>query len=323
MSDQSTIETPTALDPRATGRDWLAAGLLWLPVLTIAATATLWTGRLPESLPTQWNAAAVTSTSPTYALLAITGGVALLGALAGLVVLASRAADYRRTALLAAGFFAGLSAGVWLVSAGLVVATGTPEPAAGAWPLLGVLCGAFGLIPFALSPRRPIGRELRSPTPMLLAEGETGAWFSTITVPVFFWLAGILTLAAVGVAALGVTLGGAGAEGAGTLILVAVLFLAFARLRVTVDRRGLRVTSGLLRVPLRRVPLDQIVSARAETIRPLEWGGWGYRVLPGRSAILVTGGPGIVVERTNGTLFAVTVADPELPAALLTALAAR
>ena len=58
-------------------------------------------------------------------------------------------------------------------------------------------------------------------------------------------------------------------------------------------------------------------------IVPMEWGGWGYRVLPGRSAIVVAGGPGIVVQRTNGTLFAVTLPEPELPAALLTTLAAR
>lgn len=323
MPDPSTIEAVPALDPRATGRDRLAVGLLWLPVLVVAATAVLWYDRLPARLPQQWDATGVTTTAPTEVLLAITGGVALLGALAGLAALAKGTADIRRTLLLGAGFFAGLGTGVWLVSAGLVIATGTPQPAAGGWPLLGVLAGAYGLIPFALSPRRPVAGGPHSPVSVPLGANETGAWFTTVNVPMFLWLAGILGLAAVGLAVLSAVLGGPGAEGAGTVGLVALLCLAFGRLRVSVDRRGLRVVSGLLKVPLRTLRLDRIVSARAETIVPLEWGGWGYRVLPGRSAIVMAGGPGLVVERTNGTLFAVTMPEPELPAALLTTLVAR
>jgi len=323
MPDQTTNDALPTLDPRATGRDRLAVGLLWLPVLVVAATALLWWDRLPARLPQQWDATGVTTTAPTEVLLAITGGIALLGALAGLAALARGTADIRRTLLLIAGCAAGLSTGIWLVSAGLVIATGTPEPAAGGWPLLGVLLGAFGLIPFALSPRRPIGQVPRSPASVPLAESETGAWFTTMNVPMFLWLAGILGVATVGIAVLSVALGGPGSGGAVTVGLVALCCLAFGRLRVSVDRRGLRVVSALLGVPLRYLRLDQIVSARAQTIVPMEWGGWGYRIMPGRSAIVVAGGPGIVVERTNGTLFAVTVPEPELPAALLSTLAAR
>lgn len=50
--------------------------------------------------------------------------------------------------------------------------------------------------------------------------------------------------------------------------------------------------------------------------------GWlGYRVAPGRSALVLHAGPGLVIERRNGNLFAVTLTDPETPAGLLTALA--
>ena len=41
------------------------------------------------------------------------------------------------------------------------------------------------------------------------------------------------------------------------------------------------------------------------------------------SAVVLTSGTAIVVERHNGTLFAVTVPQPDLLAALLTTLAAR
>ncbi|MET0955410.1 MAG: hypothetical protein ABWY68_05625 [Cryobacterium sp.] len=323
MTNQTLSETGPALTPRATGRERFAAATLWLPVLIVSVTATLWYPRLPAMLPIQWDGTGVSSTAPTVVVIGITGAIALLGAVTGLITLADAAADIRRGLVFAAGCAAGLSAGVWLVSAGLVLVTGSAEPSAGAWPLLGVLAGVYGVIPWALSPRRPVERELHSPATVPLSASETGAWFTTVKVPVFLWLAGILALLTVAIAALSAVLGGAGAASSLTTGLVAVLCLAFARLRVSVDRRGLRVVSGLLRVPLKRLPLDQVVSARAEHIRPTEWGGWGYRVLPGRSAIVVAGGPGIVVQRTNGTLFAVTVPEPELPAALLTTLAAR
>lgn len=323
MPDQTIHETTPALSPRSTRRERFAAASLWLPVVAVSVTATLWYDKLPAVLPRQWNGTEVTSTASTEVMIGITGSIALLGAIVGLVALADAAASIRRGLVLAAGCAAGLSAGIWLVTAGLVLITGSPEPDAGAWPLLAVLAGAYGFIPFLLSPRRPVERELPSPSTVTLGENETGAWFTTVNVPMFLWLAGILGAATVGIAVLSVVLGGAGAGGAVTVGLVTLLCVAFGRLRVSVDRRGLRVVSSLLRVPLRQLRLDQIVAARAETIVPLEWGGWGYRVLPGRSAIVVAGGPGIVVERTNGTLFAVTVPAPELPAALLSTLAAR
>jgi hypothetical protein len=324
MSNQTTFETTST--PRATWRDRLAAGTLWLPVLAVSVTATLWYDRLPPLLPRQWNADGVTSTVGTEILIGITGTLALLGALAGLVVLSDAAADIRRGLLLAAGFVAGLGAGVWLLIAGLVIVTGSPEPDAGAWPVLAILACGYGVIPFALSPRRPHDRDIARSTGSTtapLAPTETGAWFTTVTVPVFVWLAAVLALAAVGVAVLSFSQDGTGTSIAVTLALVTGACLAFARLRVSVDRRGLRVVSSLFRLPIKQVALAEVASARAETIRPFDWGGWGYRVMPGRSAVVLTNGPGIVVQRKNGTAFAVTVPEPELPAALLTTLAAR
>ncbi|TFD88619.1 hypothetical protein E3T61_12400 [Cryobacterium lactosi] len=311
--------------PHATGRERFAAATLWLPVIAVSVTATLWYDRLPAMLPKQWNGAEVTSTAGTEIMIGITGAIALLGAIAGLIAVSDAAADIRRGLVLAAGCAAGLAAGVWLVTAGLVIATGSAEPDAGAWPLLAALAMGYGLIPFALSPRRPQHREPTTADPATVPLGatESGAWFTTMTVPMFLWLAGGLAVGAVALAVFSVLENGAGAGGVFTLLLTAGICLTFARLRVSVDRRGLRVVSSLLRLPIKQIALDQVASARAETIRPGEWGGWGYRILPGRSAIVLTSGPGIVVERQNGTLFAVTVPDPALPAALLTTLAAR
>jgi hypothetical protein len=324
MPTQNTPEA--ALTPRATWRDRLAAATLWLPVVAVSVTATLWYDRLPSVLPRQWNGAQVTSTVGTEILIGITGTLALLGALGGLLVLSDAAADIRRGLLLAAGFVAGLGAGVWLVIAGLVMVTGSPEPDAGAWPVLAILACGYGFIPFALSPRRPHDREparATSAAAVPLGATETGAWFTTVTVPLFLWLGGATALAAAAAVVFSFAQDGTGASIAVTLALVTGACLAFARLRVSVDRRGLRVVSSLFRLPIKQVALAEIASARVEAIRSAEWGGWGYRVLPGRSAVVLTSGPGIVVQRHNGTVFAVTVPEPELPTALLSTLAAR
>jgi len=49
------------------------------------------------------------------------------------------------------------------------------------------------------------------------------------------------------------------------------------------------------------------------SLRPSEWGGWGYRIMPGRSAIVLRSGPGLVVTTTSGTQFAISLADPQTP----------
>lgn len=326
MSQALTPEVSPGIAPTATWRDRLAAAALWLPVVLVSVTATLWYDRLPAMLPRQWSGSEVTSTGQTVVILGVTGTIALLGAIAGLIALSDAAADIRRGLVLAAGCAAGLAAGVWLVTAGLVIATGTPEPDARYWPLLALLACGYGLIPFALSPRRPFDRELVGPTDSAaapLGATESGAWFTTVTVPLFIWLALASAIISVGVLTFSFLEDGAGRSAGISLVFITAPCLAFARLRVSVDRRGLRVVSSLFRLPLKRIALADVASARAELIRPTEWGGWGYRIMPGRSAVVLTGGPGIVVQRQNGTMFAVTVPDAELPAALLTTLAAR
>ena len=322
MTDQTT--NTTSESPHANGRERFAAATLWLPVVAISITATLWFDQLPDVLPKQWSGTEVTSTIASEALIGITGGIALLGAIVGLVALSDAAADFRRNLVLAAGCGAGLAAGIWFVCAGLVLVTGSPEPDAGGWPLLGVAAGAYGLIPFALSPKRGLEVEGSETVPVQLEASERGAWFTTVRVPVFVWLAALAAVSAVGTAVFGITQGAPASRPTTiVLLLVTVLGLAFARIRVSVDRRGLRVVSSLLRVPLKRIPLAEIVSARGEAIRASEWGGWGYRIMPGRSALVLTGSRGLVVKRRNDTVFAVTLPEPELPAALLTTLAAR
>lgn len=104
----------------------------------------------------------------------------------------------------------------------------------------------------------------------------------------------------------------------GAGILTAALAGTLSSVRVTVDRNGLAVASRLILIPLRRIPRQKIRSVKTVNFQPLEWGGWGYRVLPGRSAILLRRGPGILVTLVNGRVFGVTVDDPQEAVDLLT-----
>ncbi|MFF6775520.1 hypothetical protein ACFY8W_18400 [Streptomyces sp. NPDC012637] len=100
--------------------------------------------------------------------------------------------------------------------------------------------------------------------------------------------------------------------------------LALSRVRVAVDRRGLTVTPALFPRPRIRIPLDEITSATVQDVDALaEFGGWGYRTRPHRSALLLRSGEALSVRRANGFEFLVTVPDAETAAALLDALAAR
>lgn len=93
---------------------------------------------------------------------------------------------------------------------------------------------------------------------------------------------------------------------------------------VVVDRWGLSAT-GALGFPRFRIPLENVIAARATTLNAFsEFGGWGVRL--GRSGawgVVVRSGSAIEVERKRGAPFVVTVDDAGTGAALLTALARR
>ncbi|MBC7724041.1 MAG: hypothetical protein H7146_04730 [Burkholderiaceae bacterium] len=111
----------------------------------------------------------------------------------------------------------------------------------------------------------------------------------------------------------------AGAIVGGIAIAVATVAVAsFIRIRVSVDARGLRVTSAVFGYPLVRIPLDRIAGVHSDMLRARDWGGWGYRIVPGRStAIILHAGPGLVVEKTNDRFFAITLDDANAAAAVL------
>lgn len=189
---------------------------------------------------------------------------------------------------------------------------------------LGVAALAFGLglLLAALLPpeEAPAGRgpDGRGPDGdgerIALADGEIAGWARNAGA---WWLP---------VAPLAVFAGGiallltAGWIAAVPAFVAGVLFAVFARPYVMVDRRGITV-SGVLPWPRIRVPLDRIEAASSRRINPLaEYGGWGYRIRPGRTGVMIRSGEGIVAQLAGGRYFAVTVQDSATAAALLNTL---
>ncbi|ONH31563.1 hypothetical protein BL254_22905 [Protofrankia sp. BMG5.30] len=165
-----------------------------------------------------------------------------------------------------------------------------------------------------------------STTSMLpLRETEVGAWSRIITANIFIW-ATLVVVALSTAVYVPITFSGdigSGVFGLVIIVVVAVPLASFIRLRITVDWRGLRIVSLLLHIPLKRIPLNKIRAVETMEIRPSEWGCWGYRIMPGRSALVLRAGPGMVVTNIDGKQFAITLDDPETPAALLNTLGSQ
>jgi hypothetical protein len=109
------------------------------------------------------------------------------------------------------------------------------------------------------------------------------------------------------------------------LVVLAVLAAAFLVARISVDRSGLRVfVAGFVRVM--EVPASAISSAAPADVRAADYGGWGYRHHGGTTAMLVSSGPAVVVNRADGKKVAVSggsTDSAERVAAVLSRVAAR
>jgi hypothetical protein len=154
-----------------------------------------------------------------------------------------------------------------------------------------------------------------APERLTLRPGQRAGWSVYNT-------SAVLGTAAAGTFLLGVVLLALGQVGIGVALLPAGLAVfALSAVRVTVDRHGLTVAPGHLPGPRVRIGLDQVATARAQDIRALEWGGWGYRVSPRGTGVVLRSGEALVVRRKDGRDFAVTTRDARTAAALLNTLA--
>lgn len=92
---------------------------------------------------------------------------------------------------------------------------------------------------------------------------------------------------------------------AALLVAVALLAAVFLFARIRVDRSGLRVfAAGFVRVM--DVPAAAIDSATPKEVKASDYGGWGYRSHGATTAMLVSSGPAVVVDRSDGRRLAVS-----------------
>ncbi|MGW0824710.1 DUF1648 domain-containing protein [Streptomyces sp. NPDC002845] len=180
---------------------------------------------------------------------------------------------------------------------------------------LGVSTGALAWWLIGAGPRpAPV-----PPAPSLpLAEGEAAAWSRTTVFRPMLFLAGAVALSGLFAVAFA-------PWWAGPLLLVLGLScVPFATVRVTVDRRGLAVTSTVLPRPRLALPLGDLVGADSVQVNAIgDFGGWGYRIRPNRRGVVVRSGEALSVRTTVGREYVVTVDDSTTAAALLNGLVDR
>lgn len=326
MHDTDTFTPPPAA---ARGRIVLAGLTMAVPAIVILLTRLVWGNALPVEVASHWSGTGAPDDSlPTAGVFLVTLAIAAVAAVAAVTLLLLRRPEMRtkRMVVLFLGIAAGAAASVWVIPTWLTLQAGSVDGAVlGWWMLPLAACSLWGVIPAVILPEHPLlaGAAAR-PASMDLGETEVGAWSRGVTAPMFIWFT--LALVVIGGAAYTpiMSSGESGVETFGLAILVLAILLcaSFIRLRVSVDWRGLRVVS-VFGIPMKRIPLDRVEVVEATDIRPMDWGGWGYRIMPGRSAVVLRSGPGLVVTSTTGKQFAITIDDPEEPAALLQALAAR
>lgn len=91
-------------------------------------------------------------------------------------------------------------------------------------------------------------------------------------------------------------------------VAIALLVGAFASVRVVVTSIAVSIELGPLRWPRRRIVGGEIQNAEAIDVRPLRYGGWGYRLCGrGCRAYVIRAGDGLALDLSDGRRVIVTV----------------
>ncbi|MDA3643442.1 DUF1648 domain-containing protein [Saccharopolyspora indica] len=304
---------------------FLAASGAW----TVAVAAALLAGslavrdRLPDPMASHWGFSGAPDGSTAFTALLVFELVswlviAVIGIVFGVLGVARRASRATASAILGAGaaFVVGMS--VVTTSVNLDVADWRQASPLPVWLVLPVLAAAAlgGWLGWWLGNRGPDARPAGDGevAELKLKPGERAVWVSSVSSPTMLVIGGIAVLLAVVPMMLQVW------AATVAFVLAGLLLFALSSARVQVDENGVHASFGPLRRPVRRIRLEQIEDARVETRRALEVGGWGYRVLPTSTAIMLRGGECLVLRLTSGRKFYISVDNPERGAELVNAL---
>ncbi|MFD1721874.1 hypothetical protein [Amnibacterium endophyticum] len=296
------------------------------PLAAIVLAGVVLKPRLGAVTASHWSGTAVrpdgfTSTEPMFWTSAAITTVLGVGGLVGVVAVARGRGSRVWPAV--ASLAAGLTACAWIAAAWATAdAADVQRAALGARLAIMLIPAALAVCVYLLLPATPVQETEAATVPALPAgSGDRLAWSGTTGSPVLAVVVSVVALLfAAMLAAAVISREPAVVISAVVLLLATLAALLLEPVRLTVDRRGVRLRSALLRVPLIRVRLSDIAEVVTDTIEPARWGGWGYRVSGAGIAYVARRGPGIVVKRRNGTAVAITVDRPEDPAAVANTL---
>ncbi len=271
---------------------------------------------LPDPLASHWGASGMPDGSmPRWGLVVLLVALAGLGAFIG--VLFRSHGNPTPESMAIAGLMGGIGIVLSLVIVGLNSGAAIWEDAGAFswWHVLALVVGGVIVagVGFALGRRWFPANEKTPAVPIDAGPIDRDVvWEETLSVR---WAYGLLVPFAV----VGLFLPG----WLKLLSLVfAVLAVLFSKIRVRVSDRGLEVHLAAT-IAVKRIPLEEIASVSAIDLEPREWAGWGYRVVPNGSAVVLRKGPAIEVIRVGGRKFAVTIDNSEVGAAVLAGHLAR
>lgn len=304
-----------------------ASAVSCLPVAALLLTGVLFRPVLGPEMATHWSGDASTPDgfSATWVSFWTFAGItlALTTATVSLIVVSARFRPARLWAVIAS-LTGGLLATAWIAAAWASAdAPSLTQASLGGRLIILAAAVAAAAVVYVLTPPGPdrAGEGAAVPEVLELAPGERVAWSTRISSPLFTIIAAALViLAALCAIAAATSNTGGVLVGVAVFAIAALSVLALTPVRLSVDYRGIRLTSVILRIPLIRVGLSSIESVTTDTIDPLQWGGWGYRLSGNGRAYITRSGPGIIIHRRNASPIAITVPNPDQAAAIANAL---
>ena len=104
------------------------------------------------------------------------------------------------------------------------------------------------------------------------------------------------------------------------MILLSAVVTQFGTLTTEVRRDGFHLQFGAIGLLRRTIDWQNVAKVEVITVRPTQWGGWGYRWSVNKNsnqqwrsatAAVLRKGPGLKFEFGNGKLFVVTIDDTD------------
>jgi len=314
-----------------TARLLLGIAIPGLLALVFVAPFLLFGSELADRVATHFTASGVPDGSMSPTLLGVTAGVMFLVGL----VMCSGVALYARPVVGSTGFgVVSLGAFLMALAAGIVAQTVIAQRGLDDWTearlawLWMLAVGAFGLAAAALAARLAthlphlVTSSGDAAMPVMdLPAGEHAVWSATMRSQMMYVLsaAGVLVGFFLWIAS-------SSLFSLGVCAVVSLAVGALASVQVRADRTGLHITYASLPWPRTEIGVADIESASVIDVRPMQWGGWGYRgslKIMKQAAVVLRAGPGIRLDLRNGKIFVVTVDHPENAVALLNAEIAR